>query len=38
MAVITISRNFGAGGITLGERLAKDLNYNFVNDQLIAEV
>jgi cytidylate kinase len=38
MAVITISRNFGAGGITLGERLANDLGYNFVNDQLIKEV
>jgi len=38
MAVITVSRNFGAGGITLGERLAKDLEYRFVNDQLIQEV
>ena len=38
MAVITISRNFGAGGITLGERLAKDLGYRFVNDQLIQQV
>lgn len=38
MAVITISRNFGAGGITLGDRLAKDLGYRLVNDQLIREV
>lgn len=38
MAVITISRYFGAGGITLGERLAEDLGYRFVNDQLIREV
>lgn len=38
MAVITISRTFGAGGITLGERLAKDLDYRFVNDQLIKDV
>ena len=38
MAVITISRHFGAGGITLGERLAEDLGYRFINDQLIQEV
>ncbi len=38
MAVITISRYFGAGGITLGERLAEELGYRFVNDQLIKEV
>jgi len=38
MAVITISRHFGAGGITLGERLAKELDYRFINDQLIKEV
>lgn len=38
MAVITISRYFGAGGITLGKRLANELGYRFVNDQLIKEV
>jgi cytidylate kinase len=38
MAVITISRYFGAGGITLGERLADELGYRLVNDQLIKEV
>ncbi|MBN2125154.1 MAG: cytidylate kinase-like family protein [Deltaproteobacteria bacterium] len=38
MAVITISRQFGAGGITLGERLAKNLGYRFVNDELIKQV
>jgi len=38
MAVITISRYFGAGGITLGKRLAKELDYHFINDQLINEV
>ncbi len=38
MAVITISRYFGAGGITLGRRLSQELDYRFVNDKLIAEL
>lgn len=38
MAVITISRYFGAGGAKLGERLAGELGYRFINDQLIKEV
>ena len=38
MAVITISRQFGAGGTTLGARLSKRLNYRYVNDELIKEV
>ncbi|MFP4036833.1 MAG: AAA family ATPase [Desulfobacteraceae bacterium] len=38
MAVITISRYFGAGGITLGRRLSHELGYRFVNDKLIAEL
>ena len=38
MATITISRQFGAGGATLGERLSKTLGYRYVNDQLIMEV
>lgn len=38
MATITISRQFGAGGATLGERLSKTLGYRYVNDQLIIEV
>ena len=38
MAIITISRQFGAGGITLGERLAKRLNYRYVNEEMIKEV
>ena len=38
MAVITISRQFGAGGITLGERLAERLGYRFVNEEMIKEV
>jgi len=38
MATITISRHFGAGGATLGARLAKRLGYRYVNDELIKEV
>ena len=38
MAVVTISREFGAGGRTLGERLANRLNYRFVNEEMIKEV
>lgn len=38
MAVITISRQFGAGGRTLGERLAGRLGYRYVNEDMIKEV
>jgi cytidylate kinase len=38
MAVITISRQFGAGGWFLGERLAKKLGYRYVNEGMIQEV
>jgi cytidylate kinase len=38
MAVITISRQFGAGGWSLGERLAKRLGYRYVNEGMIQEV
>jgi len=38
MAVITISRQFGAGGWVLGERLAKRLGYRYVNEGMIQEV
>ncbi len=38
MAVITISRQFGAGARTLGERLAKRLGYRFVHEDMIKEV
>jgi len=38
MAVITISRQFGAGGWLLGERLAKRLGYRCVNEGMIQEV
>ena len=38
MAVITISRQFGAGGKTLGEMIAKKLNYRFLDDQIIQAI
>jgi cytidylate kinase len=38
MAVITISRQFGAGARTLGERLGKTLGYRFVHEDMIKEV
>jgi cytidylate kinase len=38
MSVITISRQFGAGGKTLGEMIAKELNYRFLDDLIIQEI
>jgi len=38
MPVITISRQFGAGGKTLGEMIAKKLNYSFVDNEIIQMV
>ena len=38
MAVITISRQIGAGGWTLGKRLSKRLGYRYVNEGMIIEV
>lgn len=38
MAVITISRQIGAGGWTLGKRLAKRLGYRYVNEFIIKDV
>jgi len=38
MAIITISRQFGAGGKTLGDRLAKRLGYRYVDEGMIQEV
>jgi cytidylate kinase len=38
MAVITISRQFGAGGKTLGEMVSKKLNYSFVDSEIIQMV
>ena len=35
MSVITISRQFGAGGKTLGEMVAKRLEYTFVDNEII---
>ena len=38
MAVITISRLFGAGGITLGELISKKLGYRFFDNEIIQMV
>ena len=35
MAVVTVSRQFGAGGLTLGKQLADRLGYTFYNDQIL---
>jgi len=35
MSVITISRQFGAGGKTLGEMVSQKLGYTFVDDEII---
>lgn len=38
MAVITISRQFGAGGKTLGEHIAKRLGYTFADEDIIQKI
>ena len=38
MAVITISRQFGAGGITLGKMIAKELGYTFADEDIVKRV
>ena len=38
MAVITISRQYGAGGGTIGGRVAKKLKYSFFDNELIQMV
>lgn len=38
MAVITISRQFGAGGKTMGKLIAKKLNYTLVDEDIIEKV
>ncbi len=35
MPVITMSRQFGAGGLTLGNRLGEMLGYTFINEEII---
>ena len=35
MAVVTISRQFGAGGLTLGKMVADKLGYSFVDEEII---
>ena len=38
MAVITISRQFGAGGKTLGENIAQRLGYAFADEDIIQKI
>jgi cytidylate kinase len=38
VAVITISRQFGAGGRTLGEMIAQKMGYQFLDDLIIQEL
>jgi len=38
MAVITISRQYGAGGKTLGKMIADELDYEFGDSEIIAKV
>ena len=38
MAVITISRQFGTGGLTLGKDVADKLGYAFVSDEVISMI
>ena len=38
MAVITLSRQFGAGGITLGKKVADTLGYTFVDTEIVQKI
>ena len=38
MAVVTISRQFGAGGRTLAESLARRINYQFVHTRIVNRI
>jgi len=38
MAVITISRQYGAGGKTLGKMIANEFSYEFADSEIVAKV
>lgn len=38
MSVITISRQFGAGGRTIGQKVAEKLGYTYINEDIIEKV
>jgi len=38
MAVITISRQFGAGGLTLGKMIADELGYTFADQDIVEKI
>ena len=38
MAVITISRQFGAGGLTLGKMIADEMGYTFADQEIVEMV
>ncbi len=38
MSVITISRQFGAGGLTLGKQLADLMGYTFIDEEIIQAI
>jgi cytidylate kinase len=38
MAVITISRQFGSGGKTVGKKVAEALGYTFVDDDIVQKI
>jgi len=38
MAVVTISRQFGAGGITLGKMIAESMGYTFADSDIIQRI
>ena len=38
MAVITISRQFGAGGKTIGKKVADELGYTFVDEDIVQTI
>ena len=38
MAVVTISRQFGAGGLTLGKMIANELGYMFADQDIVERV